>query len=126
MRSRYLIFILTGLIVVAVVAAGYFFVAGRNLVEKKGVSAIFLSSGQVYFGNLEDVNSQWVILKKVYYFQNLNNPQAKDNLSLVKLGQEVHQPLDILTINRNQILFIEQISSDSRVIKAINDFERAR
>lgn len=126
MRSRFLIIFLAVISIVAVGAASYLFFAQRNLSAQKGVSAVFLSNGQVYFSELTEKSGQWVVLKKVYYFQNKTDVQVKDNMSLVKLGQEIHQPLDGLTLNRDHILFIEQLDPNSRVVKAINDFEHAR
>ena len=39
--------------------------------------------------------------------------------TLIKLGGELHGPKDQMTINRNQILFIEELKADSKVVTAI-------
>jgi len=44
----------------------------------------------------------------------------KTKLELVKLGNELHGPEDQMSVNRDQILFIEKLKADSQVVKTIN------
>jgi len=111
--------------------------------EKQTVyHAVFLSNGQVYFGQLtdKDVKNKYVVLTDVYYLQ-LKQQQAQQQVqpaeggeqqaqtaedktpefTLVKLGQELHGPEDKMTINSEQVLFYETLKSDSNVMKAIKD-----
>ena len=91
--------------------------------------AVFLTNGQVYFGHLSEENSQYVKLTEIYYLQIQKtlqpDPQAnttpaeQPRLSLVKLGNELHGPTDEMRINREQILFYEDLKPDSRVVQAI-------
>lgn len=89
--------------------------------------AVFLTNGQVYFGHLSEMWGQYPDLKDVYYLQvtqpsqPLQPSQANSpaNINLVKLGGELHGPTDEMRINRDQILFIENLRSDSGVVKAI-------
>ena len=95
--------------------------------------AVFLTNGQVYFGHTINENSDPLILEDIYYLQvtqplqqvgvnqnppNLNQPQ----LSLVKLGNELHGPEDQMRINRGQVLFVEDLKDDGRVVEAINAY----
>lgn len=95
--------------------------------------AVFLTNGQVYFGHTTDENTDPVVLTDIYYLQvtqplqqlganqnppNLNQPQ----LSLVKLGNELHGPEDEMRINRDHVLFVEDLKDDGRVVQAINDY----
>ncbi len=91
--------------------------------------AVFLTNNQVYFGKLSDKNSRYVTLSDIYYIQvsqplqsqtPASNPQA--NLNLVKLGSELHGPQSVMSINRDHILFIEDLKSDSQVVKAIRSY----
>lgn len=93
----------------------------------QGWQAVFLSNGQVYFGNVTSLNPDTVVLKKIYYLQTSGTLQAggeqqPKDLALVKLGSELHGPTDEMRINRDQILFIETLKSDSKVVKAIEQF----
>jgi len=92
--------------------------------------AVFLTNGQVYFGKLYKESSRYPILRNVYYLQVTQAPQPiregepqPQNINLVKLGGELHGPQDEMRISRNQILFIEDLKSDSRVVQAIEKFQ---
>ena len=71
--------------------------------------AVFLTNGQVYFGKLSGTGSDWVTLKDIYYLQvqqqvqpTDENSQQQPNLTLVKLGNELHGPVDEMKINKDQ------------------------
>jgi hypothetical protein len=108
-----------------------------------GYQAVFLTNGQVYFGKLSDVSDQYVTVKDIYYLQVTQPPlqgsqqsgtpvqpagQAPSNqqaqLSLVKLGQELHGPVDEMKINRDQILFFEDMKEDGKVMQAIREYQK--
>lgn len=92
-----------------------------------GWQAVFLSNGQVYFGKVAKQNSETLLLKDIYYLQVAQSPQPapeggqqnQQNLSLVKLGNELHGPKDEMFINMDHVLFTESLKSDSRVVDAI-------
>ncbi|HCM45569.1 MAG TPA: hypothetical protein DIS54_01945 [Candidatus Veblenbacteria bacterium] len=92
-----------------------------------GWQAVFLSNGQVYFGNVTSISPDTIVLKKIYYLQTSGPLQAggeqqAQDLALVKLGSELHGPTDEMIINWDQILFIENLKADSKVVKAIEQF----
>lgn len=108
--------------------------AGSNISQ---FSAVFLTNGQVYFGKMySDSTDQEVDLREIYYLQvnqNLQQPAGQSTTSnqqpsvtLVKLGNELHGPNDRMHINRQQILFIESMKSDSKVVSAINAYQPAK
>ncbi len=90
--------------------------------------AVFLTNGQVYFGRIAGITHQYIDLQGIYY---LNSQQAEStdgtkqqqqNFSLVKLGCELHGPVDQMVINRDQISFWENLKSDGKVAKAIEQW----
>ncbi len=99
-----------------------------------GYQAVFLTNGQVYFGKLSDVSATYATLNDIYYLQVTQPPlqgsqpegaqQQQPQLSLVKLGQELHGPVDEMKINREQILFYEDIKEDGRVMQAIREYQK--
>lgn len=104
--------------------------------KASGYQAVFLSNGQVYFGKIENPSSDYVTLKDIYYLQVTQPPlqgsqqqgqqsqtQAQPQLSLVKLGNELHGPVDEMKINRDQILFYEDMKEDAKVMQAINEYK---
>lgn len=52
--------------------------------------------------------------------------QQQSQLTLVKLGSELHGPIDSMTINKDHILFIEEMKEDSKVVQAIREYERQK
>lgn len=98
--------------------------------KSSGYSAIFLANNQVYFGKLADANSQFPRLTEVYYLRvdrALQPPPATEaaqpDVQLVKLGNELHGPVDEIRFNRDQILYIEDLKDDSRIVAAIREFK---
>ena len=97
-------------------------------------SAVFLTNGQVYFGKINSMDMTQVDLRDIYYLQvNQQNLQSGDkktadataapDISLVKLGNELHGPNDRMRINRSQVLFTESLKSDSKVVTAIGNYK---
>lgn len=86
--------------------------------------AVFLDSGQVYFGKLKARNGDFYSLTDVFYLQSgAVGLDQTSNLSLVKLGNEAHGPEDRMEINKEHILFIEDMKGDSKVVQAIQDYK---
>lgn len=118
------------IIVILVLAAGIWYMGmgsqfGRNSTDYQ---AVFLANGQVYFGMFSDGLSG-PRLADIYYLrvQRTIQPageEAQPDIQLVKLGNEVHGPKDEMRLNRDQILFIEDLKEDGKVVKAIREFQK--
>src|SRR5690349_10933939 len=69
-----------------------------SYVDGSKLQAIFLNTGQVYFGNIKAVNQQYFVLGNVYYLQSSSTTTktTNQNVSLVKLGCELHRPYDTM------------------------------
>ena len=90
--------------------------------------AIFLTNNQVYFGKLRAQTLHNYILTDIYYLQETQGSQLQkvnsaQQIQLVKLGSEIHGPEDKMKINKNLILFIENLKKDSFVVKSINEYK---
>ena len=103
-------------------------------VNGKQYQALFLSNGQVYFGRLSGVDKSYVKLKDIYYLQvqqqvqpgqQQQNNQQQPNVSLAKLGGELHGPEDTMYVSRDQVLFWENLKTDGKVAKAIEDYKKS-
>lgn len=95
-----------------------------SAVAKNQYQALFLTNGQVYFGKLSHVNDKYVELSDIYYLQVQQAVQPAENdkdpqVSLAKLGSELHGPEDKMSVNREQVLFWENLKDDSKVVEAI-------
>ncbi len=97
----------------------------------EGYQAVFLTNNQVYFGKLAETRGDYAILTDIFYLQvaqplQPSQPNANPNVTLVKLGSELHGPMDKMEINRDQILFIETLKDDSQVVKGIREFKASQ
>ncbi len=125
-RGGWLIFVI---IILVIIGAAWWLKAGR---PRGGVSAadnyqaVFLTNNQVYFGKVSGLNKPYVTLKDIFYLQvsqPLQPSEPANNVNLIKLGAELHGPQDLMTINRDHILFIEELKPDSQVVQAITKYQ---
>ena len=97
------------------------------LVNKDKLQAVFLNTGQVYFGNVDELNSKYFVVSNIYYLQTSSTgtqQNASTSVSLVKLGCELHEPFDKMVINRDQVTFWENLQDGGQVAKAVATFEK--
>ena len=96
--------------------------------------AVFLNNANasVYFGKVAGTSSHWLYLNDVFYLKlNGSNTSAKatstsSQYSLVHLGPTLsYGPTDHMKINLSQVLFIEDLSSQSNVYKAIGKYYKS-
>lgn len=93
-------------------------------VQGSKYQAVFLNNGQVYFGHIQSLNSQYVRMTNIYYLTQ-SGDSSSSNYSLVKLGcQQIHDPLDQMVINRDQVTFWENLSDSGKVVKSIQQFQQ--
>lgn len=99
-------------------------------VNSKQFQAVFLANGQVYFGKLENPNGDYLRLSNIYYLQVQQSVQPdaaktdankQPQVSLAKLGSELHGPEDTMYISRDQVLFWENLKDDGKVAQAIKN-----
>ncbi|MFA5029716.1 MAG: hypothetical protein WC518_03130 [Patescibacteria group bacterium] len=145
-RSGWFKIIITIVVIIVVVFLGWFVLdrfTSLNLPSFSETSyssnswyAVFLSNGQVYFGKVKDTSRETLTLANIYYLQVITKPlqstqqgetaanqqQTQQELSLFKLGNELHGPTDEMVINRDYVLLTEKLKSDSKVVQAINDY----
>jgi len=122
------------IIVVVVFLAwqGYVWWSGQGFLwqENDKYQAVFLDNNQVYFGKLHNADSDYPVLRDIYYLRVTRKLQPQDpeaavapDINLVKLGTELHGPTDEMKINKDHILFIEDLGENSQVVTAIKNFQ---
>jgi hypothetical protein len=98
--------------------------------------AVFLTNGQVYFGKLKVVTPNYLKLTNIYYLQVQSSSTGTtsasqlastsgtsgSNVQLVKLGNELQGPQDMMAVNREQVLFWENLKPTGKVTEAINTY----
>lgn len=101
-------------------------------VDTNSYQAVFLNGGQVYFGKITSLNNKYTALNNIYYLRvnqtvqpNAPSSNSSNDVSLVKLGCELHGPQDQMVINNEQIIFWENLKNDGQVTKAIAAYQKA-
>ncbi len=101
-------------------------------VQTNKLQAVFLNTGQVYFGHIKSLNSSYFVLTNIYYLQTSNSgssasassSSSASNITLVKLGCELHQPYDQMVINSDQVTFWENLEDGGQVAQAVATFQK--
>lgn len=128
--SSIILLFLIGILIVLVVAK---IMVTDNKSQSKYVNenemqAVFLNGGQVYFGNITRLNSQYIALSNIYYLRVNQQVQpgqesnAQNDVSLVKLGCELHGPQDEMVINADQVVFWENLKGNGQVAQAVQEY----
>jgi hypothetical protein len=136
--SRKLKWIIGLIIVIVILGAAVLLVKHFFDGRISGISgefqAVFLTNGQVYFGKLSGEEG-WIKLTDIYYLQTsqsqpLQSGSAQsqttdqsNNIQLIKLGSELHGPQDEMYIEKDKVLFWENMKDDSKVVQAIHQYK---
>ncbi len=136
-KLRSLVFwliIIAGLTLVVIVL-----VRGQQLVIRKpeAYQAVFLDNGQVYFGKFRSVSRDLWSLTDIYYLRagtiqpaspaggqaaptgGQAGQEGTGQIDLIKLGAELHAPRDEMIINKEHVIFYEDLGEGGEVMKLI-------
>ncbi|HLB66406.1 MAG TPA: hypothetical protein VJJ78_02325 [Candidatus Saccharimonadales bacterium] len=133
LKIGYTALLFSGTILVAALVL-YLALGGGTAKESEYVKAnqyqaVFLGNGQVYFGRVTSLTNKFARIQDIFYLkqnQAVQNQKQSDNnanLILTKLGCELHGPDDEMLINREQLIFWENLKSDGAVVKKIAEFK---
>jgi len=93
-------------------------------VDSSKYQAVFLTNGQVYFGNIDNLNNNYLRMTNIYYLTQGSDSKTS-SYSLVKLGcQQIHDPIDEMVVNRSQVTFWENLQNDGKVVSSIKQFQK--
>lgn len=139
-KKRFLLLII-GLVIAIIVIVGGFFAWSKmqgaaTAIDSGKYQAVFFTNGQVYFGKLTAFNSEYMKLTDIYYLQSQQSAETTDSknpqetstdqsdVQLIKLGDEIHGPEDEMIVAKNQMLFYENLKSDGKVAKSIEQYKQ--
>jgi hypothetical protein len=84
------------------------------------------SGDQIYFGHITQLNDKFLVLEDIYYIvpssTGSSSSTASNNYTLVKLGCELHAPYDQMVINRDHVIFWENLKSTGTVATKIAQY----
>ncbi|MCU0667712.1 MAG: hypothetical protein MUF85_03805 [Patescibacteria group bacterium] len=124
--------VVTLVVLVGILAVLYNATRGiKSEIKTDRYQAVFLNSadGQVYFGKLSVMNKDYYKLTDIYYVrveqvQPDPKEQPQQNISLAKLGNEIHGPEDTMYIRNEHVMFWENLKEDGQVVKAIREYQQ--
>lgn len=117
-------------VTILIVVVAWYLALGKpksenNYVEKDNYQAIFLNGGQVYFGKIKDLNDKYVRMTDIFYLRvnqvvqpdqenssSQQQQQTQNDITIVKLGCELHRPENEMLINRDQVVFWENLKEE--------------
>ncbi len=129
-------FLRGGIIVVVIIVLGGLLGYFSKLTPRFGMQsdrgayyAIFLNTGQSFFGTIEREDRENIMLTNVFYMQLVDQqlppleeggePRVVQQPQLVKKGDEFYGPDSSIRINREQVTYIERLREDSQVLTQI-------
>lgn len=126
-----IMFILVGLVLGFIIfgLVGFNLVgnSNSNFYKSDTYQSVFLTNGSVFFGKIINQNESTIILQDVYYLKS-NDIQNKaggtvelGNLALVKVTNDIHSPENEAEIRLDQVLFIQNLTQESRVLQSIRN-----
>lgn len=117
------VILLVVIVVLAVLAFQVFQPADPlgSKVDSHDYQAVFLASNEVFFGKLETPAGPFVYLRHVYRLTAQSGSAGKPlQRKLVRLTADVHSPLDLMIINRAQILYVENLNPTGQAARFFN------
>ena len=110
--------LLINIILIAIIAllAVYVFAFNKNInfELKRSYYAVYLRTGDLYFGHLCKFFSKYT-LTNIYFLQR----DEKGELSLQKFEQSAYQPEDKMILNKENIVWFSKIKDESPLIPVL-------
>lgn len=123
--EKVLPFLIVLILVIFLVGIGLLMITRNRApkVDSTKYQAVFLEGNTQFYGHLNGIDTQFPELTDVYYIESKPaSDNASQELTLVKFGMhpnEVIGPEDTVYLNRDKILYWENLKADSRVVKGI-------
>lgn len=115
-NKRIILVIFLAVLIVAVIF--WKFKNNGERVDTDTYQAVILENTQTYFGKLSHVSRQYLKLSDIYFVRD-NGGDASVQLSLIKYGNELHQPQDTMYINRDKVLLWQNLKSEGKIVQLI-------
>ena len=142
-RRGWKILIITMVVLLAAGSYYWFIYRPRAAASKEQPAKWYmvkLTDGEAFYGQIKNTAGDPVVIDNVYYdYDQLSssakatedkqqNPTQPANptgqIRLVKRGKETHGPSGSLDVVRAQVLYMEPLADDSKVLRAIVEYEK--
>ena len=85
--------------------------------------AILLDTGLVYYGKVSGLDTDYPVLKDVYYVQQTKDDKGQVNNVLIRRGNEWHGPAETV-LNARHIVLVEPVGTNSKVAQLIAEDQK--
>lgn len=86
--------------------------------------AVALTNGQVFFGRIDRLGEDYLVLRDAFYIQSRQNPETKQVANiLVKRGGEAHGP-EYMVLNARHVVQIEPVGEASQIGMLIKEQQK--
>lgn len=106
------------------------FLGGTTQPRNDRYQAVFLDDDKVFFGKLKNTGGTYLRLEQAYSTRQTDLPAdateeqkraTANNISLVKVGDLVYGPENVIMLRADKVKFWQDLKTDSKVTKAIED-----
>lgn len=114
--------IVLSVVVLAALIGAIYWYKHRNdqVVMKDRYQVVYMLTGQVYFGKLQNTSGEYLTLTHVYTIQGQKSDTSSDeSTNILQVSRQVYGPDDSMAIRADQIQFWQNLRSDSKVAQAI-------
>lgn len=106
-------------------AAWFWLIPHGQRIDSSTYQVVYLTSGQAYFGKLQNTGGEYLELKNPYVVQDVQQPTdgkpaQQNQTTLVKVRDQVYGPDDSMALRSENVLFWQNLRSDSKVSEAID------
>lgn len=107
------------------IAAGLWLLPHGQRIDSSKYQVVYLSSGQAYFGKLQNTGGDYLELRNPYVVQDVQQPTDStkgqtNQTTLVKVSDQVYGPDDSMSLRSDNVLFWQNLREDSKVAQAID------
>jgi hypothetical protein len=128
LSRRQLISAIVATVILVGIVAGLYWYKHRNdqTVMTDRYQVVYLLTGQIYFGKLQNTSGEYLTLKNVYTLEDkAADAGATENTSnILQVSRQVYGPEDSMAIRADQVQFWQNLRGDSKVAQAIESVNK--
>lgn len=123
-RRRWIVLMAIGLVVAAA-----FMTWSRRMplphqtIKYDGYQVVYLTNGQAYFGKLQNVDGEYLVMKQPYTAQPVeaakDKPEQPITTALLRVRDQVYGPEDSIAIRAGTVAFWQNLRDDSKIVTAL-------
>lgn len=126
-RKQFIVTLAIAIAIMGLIAGTYWYKHRNNqTIMSDRYQVVYLLTGQVYFGKLQNTNGEYLTLKNVYTLQDkaADAPSTDNTSNILQVSRQVYGPEDSMAIRADQVQFWQNLRGDSKVAQAIDSVNK--